>query len=73
MPDTVPWTSECQVAFEELKNALTNEPVLHNPGFTKPFVHQTNASDYSIRDVLSQVDEHGQDYPVSYFSKKLLP
>ena len=72
-PDEVLWTEECQVAFDALKEALSSKPVLHNPDFTKPFILQTDASDYGIGAVLSQLDEQGQDYPISYFSKKLLP
>ena len=34
---------------------------------------QTNASDRGVGAVLSQTGENGQDQPVAYFSKKLLP
>ena len=34
---------------------------------------QTDASDRGIGVVLSQMDEDGHDYPVAYFSRKLLP
>jgi hypothetical protein len=31
------WTSECQEAFEKVKHALTNAPVLAPPELGKPF------------------------------------
>eukprot|EP00731_Ephydatia_muelleri_P006021 Em0003g269a len=34
--------------------------------------NKTDASDWGVGGVLSQVDERGQDHPVAYFSRKLL-
>ena len=36
------------------------------------FILQTDASDRSIGALLSQRDDDGMDYPIAYFSKKLL-
>ena len=46
--------------------------MLKRPDFEKPFVLQTDASDRGVGAVLSQVYE-GDDHPVAYFSRKLLP
>nr|DAD33220.1 TPA_asm: hypothetical protein HUJ06_012071 [Nelumbo nucifera] len=51
------WTEQCQLAFEQLKKAMTEEPMLHFPNLTKIFEVQTDALDYTIRKVLIQ-DEH---------------
>ena len=47
--------------------------MLHSPDFTKEFIVLTDASDRGVGAVLSQLDVNGQDHPVAYFSKKLLP
>lgn len=44
-PEGVQWTDEADRAFRSLKQALTSEPVLHNPDFSQPFILQTKASD----------------------------
>ncbi|KAE8689123.1 hypothetical protein F3Y22_tig00110943pilonHSYRG00133 [Hibiscus syriacus] len=48
------WDTKCQDAFEKLKEAMVNEPVLVFPDYTKPFVVYTDASDVAIGGVLMQ-------------------
>lgn len=64
------WTSEQQFAFENLRNILTNPPLLQYPDFTKDFIITTDASEYAIGAVLSQ-GEIGKDLPISYASRML--
>ena len=45
LPDRVIWKEEQKQAFDILKKALTTEPVLQGPNFTKQFTVQTDASD----------------------------
>ena len=73
LPDKIQWNDDCERAFVTLKRALCQSPVLINPNFDKPFVLQTDASDRGIGAVLSQQDDDGNDLPVAYFSRKLLP
>lgn len=73
LPDKVKWTEECGKAFETLKSALCSSPVLRSPDFTKEFVLLTDASDIGVGAVLSQLDDEGNDYPLAYFSRTLLP
>ena len=73
LPDRVAWSAECEHAFNSLKKALCKSPILCNPNFDKPFILQTDASDYGVGAVLSQKDEEGNDKPISYFCRKLLP
>jgi RNase H-like domain found in reverse transcriptase/Reverse transcriptase (RNA-dependent DNA polymerase)/Integrase zinc binding domain len=62
------WTSDCQKAFEQLKNALTSAPVLKLPDFEKPFVLECDASEdaKAVGGILLQ-----DGRPVAYTSKKL--
>ncbi|GBM73598.1 Retrovirus-related Pol polyprotein from transposon 17.6 [Araneus ventricosus] len=68
--ERVNWTKECNQAFIELKNRLTEVPVLYAPDYRREFIVQTDASDLGIGIVLSQRDDKNEEHPVSYLSKK---
>ena len=72
-PNQVLWNAQCDRAFGRLKKVLCSSPVLWSPDFTRPFILQTDASEFGVGAVLSQHDDEGQDHPVAYFSRKLLP
>ncbi|XP_077344305.1 uncharacterized protein LOC143988526 [Lithobates pipiens] len=73
LPKVVSWTPECEQAFQALKEALARAPVLQAPDFTRRFLVQTDASAYGLGAVLSQVDDAGEEHPILYLSRKLLP
>ena len=73
LPNEVCWSEACEKSFKCLKELLCKSPILHNPDFGKPFVLQTDASNRGVGAVLSQRDGNGEDYPIAYFSRKLLP
>ncbi|GKV50067.1 hypothetical protein SLEP1_g56783 [Rubroshorea leprosula] len=60
------WTAKCQRAFEDLKQAVSQEPVLALPDYGRPFELHTDASDLAIGGVLMQ-DGH----PIAFESRKL--
>ncbi|GKV20109.1 hypothetical protein SLEP1_g30273 [Rubroshorea leprosula] len=60
------WTTKCQRAFEDLKQAVNQEPVLALPDYGRPFEMHTDASDLAIGGVLMQ-DGH----PIVFESHKL--
>ena len=60
------WDEKCQQAFEDLKKALTEEPVLALPDHTKVFEVHTDASDFAIGGVLMQ-----EGHPIAFESRKL--
>uniref|UniRef100_A0ABD2W5F9 RNA-directed DNA polymerase n=1 Tax=Trichogramma kaykai TaxID=54128 RepID=A0ABD2W5F9_9HYME len=64
------WAEEQQRAFEALKKALTEAPVLARPDFTRPFIVQCDASAFAIGGVLSQVFDDGE-HPIVYVSRVL--
>ncbi|XP_063955624.1 uncharacterized protein LOC135154209 [Lytechinus pictus] len=72
-PRLVKWNDKCTQAFQTLKLALTQAPVLRNPDFDKEFIVQVDASDPGIGAVLSQKNDEGEDHPIAYISRKLLP
>ena len=64
------WSTECQSAFEKLKSALCNAPVLSHPLPNTQFILDTDASNVGIGAVLSQIYD-GKERVISYSSKKL--
>ena len=72
-PNKVVWTSTCEEAFQKLKTALTDGPILTSPDYSRQFLLQTDASERGVGAILSNWDEQGVDRPVAYYSRKLLP
>lgn len=62
------WSSAANVAFHQLKQAMTTAPVLALPNFNEEFVVETDASGKGIGDVLMQGGT-----PIAYLSKALCP
>lgn len=69
--DRFSWTAAAQESFDKLKTCLTSAPVLSHPDFSKPFVIQCDASQLGVGGVLYQVDENGEEHPISFMSRKL--
>lgn len=63
------WTTECQVAFDKLKQLLANPPILQYPNFNadNTFILKTDASGQALGAVLC----NGDDKPVAYESRSL--
>lgn len=67
----IEWNEEANEAFRDLKNALVSYPCLLLPDVDKSFTLHTDASDYAIGAVLSQVGDDGESHPVGFASRKL--
>ena len=65
----VKWGPVHQSAFDQLKAAVTKEPVLRMPDFTRTFILQTDASQNGAGAALLQ-EHDGTKHPVAYYSKK---
>ena len=64
------WSSECETAFQNLKQKLVTAPILAYPEPGKPYILDTDASDLSVGSVLSQ-NQDGNERVIAYFSQTL--
>lgn len=71
-PNQIRWMEETKKAFQDIKNALCQGPVLRCPDFDRPFILQTDASDVGVGAVLLQGTQEDR-HPVAYISRKLFP
>ena len=67
------WSSDCQTAFDILREKLSQAPVLSYPAFDREFVLDTDASIEGIGAILSQPQEDGHLHPIAYASRALSP
>jgi len=64
------WGPDQQTAFDKLKELFTSAPILRNPDSNKPFVVETDASNFAVGAILSQ-EFDGQLHPIAYISTSL--
>ena len=67
------WGVEHQISFDRIKEVLTCNPVLALPDPSKPFVLETDASNFALDAVLLQAGIDGVEHPVAFFYRKMLP
>lgn len=70
--DTFQWTRQAEEAFQELKRQFEEGDILRHFDPTKKIILETDASDFAIGAVLSQIFD-GIIRPVAFFSRKLGP
>ena len=74
---TFKWTDACQRAFDELKTRFTTAPVLAHYDPSRETWVETDASNYVVAGVLSQMhmgpDSRELLRPVAFFSKRMVP
>ena len=70
---SIRWHHGCMVAFRELKDRISDAPVLQPPDVTKPFIIETDASDFARGAQLLQVGPDGKEHPVAFESHKFSP
>ena len=72
-PDKVRWSDQCERAFCKLKELLLTPPVLKVADPAKCYILQTDVSEQGLGAVLSQMEDKGEEHPVAFASRKLLP
>lgn len=65
------WTLSSKKAFEEIKLAIVNAPVLVSPDYTKPFYLYSFASEHSCAAILMQRTEEKEEHPIAFMSSPL--
>ena len=65
------WNSTCQAAFDQLKQLLSEAPVLAFPLFDRGFRLDTDASGRGLGAVLSQLQDDGSTRPIAFASRSL--
>ncbi|QRW20683.1 Retrotransposable element Tf2 protein [Rhizoctonia solani] len=63
------WDTREQEAFQGLKDAITNAPVLCHADPTKPYFLETDASGAALGSILSQRQEDGRLHPLGFLSE----
>jgi hypothetical protein len=66
------WGAEQQSAFDQLKELFISSPVIHTFERERETVLETDASDFALGAVLSQVS-NGKLYPIAYHSRSFVP
>ncbi|KAF8830708.1 hypothetical protein HHX47_DHR2000968 [Lentinula edodes] len=67
------WTPQCSSAFELLKSAFSEAPVLGHYNPDLPVVLECDASDLAIAGILSQLDpETGEIHPIAFHARSMI-
>lgn len=69
----IQWLPRQTHSFQALKTALTTTPVLLSPDPTKPYVCDTDSSDFVTGAVLYQKGDDDKLHPIAFTSKRLDP
>lgn len=67
------WSESTEKAFTSLKQAFTSAPILTYADPARPYIMETDASDYALGAVLSQTADDGLLHPVAFYSRKFTP
>ena len=66
------WTNPRQLAFDQLKAAFQTAPVLAHFNPTEPLILETDASDFAISGILSQLKSPDNDlHPIAFHSRSM--
>ena len=72
-PSNIPWSTNHELAFQDLKGVMQNPPILRPPHWEEEFILQVDASNRGLGAILSQKDQNGEEHPIAYASRKLQP
>jgi hypothetical protein len=64
------WTRDAELAFQKLKRAFTDAPILNHFDLAKPIILQTDASGFAIAGILNKYDGFKILRPVNFYCRK---
>ena len=67
----IDWTPTARKAFEEIKQAIVDAPVLLSPDYTKPFYIYSFASEHTCAAILTQKADDQDEHPIAFMSSPL--
>ena len=67
------WNEACTEAFQALKQAMTEAPVLRHFDSACQAILETDASDLVTGGILSQYNKENVLHPVAFYSKRMIP
>ena len=67
------WTSQCEHAFQHLKSMFTEGPILAHFDFMRSTRLETDASDFALGAILSQLCADNRWHPIAFLSGKFQP
>ncbi|KAH9263025.1 hypothetical protein BASA83_013663 [Batrachochytrium salamandrivorans] len=65
------WGPDQEKAISDLKNAFSVGDFLAHPDDSRPFILETDASDFAISGILSQYDDQDSLRPVAFYSRQM--
>ncbi|KAH9267207.1 hypothetical protein BASA83_010123 [Batrachochytrium salamandrivorans] len=65
------WGHEQEKSLQALKDAFAHSDFLTHPDETRPFIVETDASDYAISGVLSQYDDTDVLRPIAFYARQM--
>ena len=65
------WIKERKEAFEKIKEPIAEDPTLRSPNFDNEFILYTFSFDHSISAMLTQKNEDGEEFTISFMSTGL--
>ena len=65
------WTNVEKNAFSKINTSIVHAPSLKSPNFEKDFILYTFASVDALAAVLTQKEDGGDEYPISFMSTGL--
>ena len=66
------WSTETQIAFDNIKSKFSSAPILVYPNRELPFMVETDSSNFAIGAILSQTTpKDNKIHPVAFFSRSL--
>ena len=68
--DKLEWGPQAEKAFQDLKTTFTIAPILVHPDFAKAFYLKTDALNFALEPVLSQMGADKKLHPVVFYSQK---